>query len=295
MSLYNSHTAAARSTAHLADDQNPQGIDVNHLAQLITNILENNGNRHHATPATRQTAPQEVPIMEPAVMEPEDWEPLGTVFREEEAPFLEGPLTQLETAFEEVRRRSKGVKPETSKELWNYWKLQSKAKLKDTTDQKRLKDLTFIMEKLLPLIRVIMRCSQEQVPAMEIITTAEACVALAARYIADETCVMWLCAQYSLDPQKHAKNLRDANRIHPGDHGAMVEKAEKIMQNERMEKALSGGRQYSSSQYAASRPSHSQAGGRDKAGKRSSHTHLNSYPHRISRAAGVSEPAAKDA
>jgi hypothetical protein len=208
---------------------------------------------------------------------------------------LRDPLIQLEAAFDKVRKLSKGIKLEASDELWNYWKVQSAIKPRDATDQIRLKDLTFILEKLSPLIRLFYRCSQEHVPALDFIATAEACAACIARYIVDETRVIYLCNQYSLEPQKHAKSLREATKLLPGDHKAQIERAERAMQNERMEKAISG-RSSSGNHYAAGKPAYSQANGRDKAGqKRGTHPHPNFHYHKNAKAAGASEPAARDA
>jgi hypothetical protein len=290
----NTNTAAACSTAHLGELPHSLETRVDLLTQLVNQFLANTGDQsqRRAEPIAERPTPTTEPIAESKGLEE-----LGTITRHEEPSMLRDPLIYLEAAFDQARKLSKGVKLEASDELWNYWKVQSASKPRDATDQKRLKDLNFILEKLSPLIRLFYRCSLEPVSAGDIIATAEACTACIARYIVDETRVIALCTQYSLDPQKHAKSLREAAKLLPGDHRAQVERAERAMQNERMERAIAGSRSNSGGQYAASRPAYGQSSGRDKANqKRGSHPHPHSnfQFHKNAKAASASEPAARD-
>jgi hypothetical protein len=263
------------------------------LTQLVTQLLASTGDptQQRAEPSAERHSPQAEPFAEP-----EELEELGTVTRSEEPSMLRDPSIQLEAALDRVRKLSKDAKLEAADELWNYWKVQSAAKPRDTTDQQRLKNLTFILEKLSPLIRLFYRCSSEPVPAIDFVATAEACAACVARYIVDETRVIALCNRYSLDPHVHAKSLREAAKLLPGDHKAQIERAERAMQNERMERAISSSRSSSGGHNAAGKPAYSQASGRDKADQKRGtlpHTHSNLHPHKNAKAVGAVEPTAR--
>lgn len=68
------------------------------------------------------------------------------------------------------------------------------------------------------------------------------------------------------------------------------------MQNERMERAISGSRSSNGNHYAVGKPTYSQANGRDKTGqKRGTPSHSNFHYHKNAKAASADEPAARNA
>jgi hypothetical protein len=209
---------------------------------------------------------------------------------------LRAPLDKLSTTLKKASRLSKDV-PWDEVDLWRQWKADAATKAPDS-DRRRAKDLTAMVERLSPLVRLMQKGSQEPITVKEFAFVAEACVASAVRYAADEMRVMALCQKYSLDPKRYAESLRQTLELYPGDLRAQTLEAQRLQQSANMEKALAT-RSYSGGSGGSNNGGKSNphpSGGRDNRPgfRRSTHPNSNNNNNKNYKAAGGEQPAARD-
>jgi hypothetical protein len=212
---------------------------------------------------------------------------------------LRAPLDKLGTSLKKASRLSKDV-PWDEVDLWRQWKADAATKAPDS-DRRRAKDLTAMVERLSPLVRLMQKGSQEPITVKEFAIVAEACVASAVRYAADEMRVMALCQKYSLDPKRYAESLQQTLELYPGDLKAQTLEAQRLRQGANMEKALAirsygSGSGSSSSGNSGGRSNPHPSGGRDNRPgfRRGTHPNNNNNNNKNYKAAGGEQPAARD-